>query len=60
MDMQSNEIRALSTDECDDVSGGVGWLVALAVLAGAAAIGSAVAILTKEEKVLVPHLDLPD
>ena len=61
MTTQSNDIRALTDDECDSASGGVGWFVALAVLGGSAAFGSALAIMTKgKEEVLVPKLDLPD
>ena len=62
MDIQSHEIPALSADECDAASGGIGWFVVFAVMAGSAAAGSALAILTtsKEEEVLVPKLDLPD
>jgi hypothetical protein len=62
MDIQSQDIRALSADECAAASGGLGWFVVIAVLAGSAGAGAALAILTKskEEEVLVPKLDLPD
>ena len=60
MDIQSNEIRALSDDECNDVAGGVGWFVAIAVWAGSAALGSAAAILTtSRQEVLVPTIEFP-
>lgn len=61
MDIQSEGIQELSKDECDDVSGGLGWFVVLAVMAGSAGVGVAAAILTKsKQEVLVPKLDLPD
>lgn len=61
MNTTSNGVRALSSDECDDISGGVGWFVAIAVWAASAGVGAGLAILTyKEEEVLVPKLDLPD
>ena len=60
MDIQSNEIRALSDDECNEVGGGVAWFVAIAVWAGAAALGSAAAILTHSgQEVLVPTIEFP-
>ena len=60
MENRSNAIRALSDDECDSASGGVGWFVAIAVWAGAAALGVGAAILTAfEEEVLVPTIELP-
>lgn len=61
MTMTTSDVRALSSEECDDISGGVGWFLALAVLTASAGAGVALAILTKEdEEVLVPKLDLPD
>ena len=61
MDNQSGEIQALSDEQCEAVSGGIGWFVVFAVLAGSAGAGSALAILTKpKQEVLVPKLDLPD
>jgi hypothetical protein len=61
MDITSNAIRELSDQECEDIAGGLGWLVVIAVLAGAAAAGSALAILTApEEEVLVPNIQFPN
>ena len=61
MNIQSNEIRALSDDVCNNVSGGIGWFVVFAVMAGSAGAGSLLAIATKsKQEVLVPKLDLPD
>ncbi len=60
MNTQSHEIRELSDDECENISGGFGWLV-VAIFAGAAAAGAALAIATApEEEVLVPDIHLPD
>jgi lactobin A/cerein 7B family class IIb bacteriocin len=61
MDTQTNEIRVLSTDECEDISGGVGPLFAALVLLGAAAGGSLLAYCTaSKEEVLVPDIQFPD
>ena len=59
MDAQSNAIRELSNEECESASGGL-WFV-VAVLAGAAAAGAGLAILTApQEEVLVPDIQFPD
>lgn len=61
MDAQTNEIRVLSVDECSEISGGVGPLVAAIVLLGAAAAGSLLAYCTaSKEEVLVPDIQFPD
>jgi lactobin A/cerein 7B family class IIb bacteriocin len=61
MNTQSNAIRELSNEECENISGGVGFLVAFAVLAGAAAAGSLLAVCTApKEEVLVPDIKFPD
>ena len=58
MDTQSNDIRELSNDECESTSGGL-WF-AVAVLVGAAAAGSLLAICTApKEEVLVPVIQFP-
>lgn len=61
MDMQATDIRTLSTDECDGVSGGLGWFALALALGGGAAVGITAAILTasKEEEVLVPKIEFP-
>ncbi len=59
MTHRQDQIRALSPDEMNAASGGVGWFVALAVLAGSAALGAGLAVLTKEDEVLVPDIKLP-
>ena len=62
MDVQSNAVRELSNAECETIFGGVGWFVAIAVLAGAAATGSLLAYCTaaKEEEPLIPDIQFPD
>ena len=61
MDIQANPMRELSPEESETVSGGVGFLAAFAVLAGAAAAGSLLAVCTApKEEVLVPDIQFPD
>jgi len=59
MDAQSNTIRELTNEECESTSGGL-WF-AVAVLVGAAAAGSLLAVCTteREEEVLVPDIQFP-
>jgi len=61
MDTQSNAIRQLSAEECDDVSGGIGPLAVFLALAGGAAVGAGAAwlIYGGEEEVLVPDIQFP-
>ncbi len=60
MDTPTLAIRELSSDECDATSGGL-WF-AVAVLVGAAAAGSLLAVCTtpKKEEVLVPDIQFPN
>jgi lactobin A/cerein 7B family class IIb bacteriocin len=62
MDTQSHGLRTLSTEECEIISGGVGWFVAALVLGGAAGAGTLLGYCTasKEEEVLVPKIQFPD
>lgn len=62
MTMQSDSIRPLSDGECETISGGIGWFAVFAVLGGAAATGSILAICTtvKEEEPLIPNIQFPD
>jgi hypothetical protein len=61
MNTQSSAIRELSAEECDTVAGGIGWFVAIAVLAGGAGAGALLAVCTApEEEVLVPDIQFPD
>jgi lactobin A/cerein 7B family class IIb bacteriocin len=59
MNTQSNTIRELTNEECESTSGGL-WF-AVAVLVGAAAAGSLLAVCTteREEEVLVPDIQFP-
>jgi hypothetical protein len=59
MTTHDHTIRELSTSECETISGGVGWFAAIAVWAGAAAIGAAAAVLTADEEIQVPNLEFP-
>jgi hypothetical protein len=52
----TRDLRLLSTDEADAISGG--WIFAAFVLVGAAAAGATAAILTAPEKARAPTLDL--
>lgn len=51
--------RELTGTEIDQVAGGVGWLVAVAVMAGSAAAGAGLAILTTGVKGVAPSIDGP-
>jgi hypothetical protein len=60
MDMQPAAIRELSGDECETVSGGLGFIalgIALAIGAGAG-VGLAF-YLDDEEEVLIPDIQFP-
>jgi hypothetical protein len=56
MDKQATDIRALSIDECDGVSGGLGWFALALALGGGAAAGTIVGILTASK---VPKIEFP-
>lgn len=58
MDMQTDAIRPLSNEECENTSGGLGWFVIIAALAGGAAGGSLLAYCTaaREEEPLIPDI----
>ena len=61
MDTQTDAIRALSSEECENTAGGIGWFVIIAALAGGAASGSLLAYCTAaaEEKPLIPDIQFP-
>ena len=61
MDVQSNPIRELSNEECESTSGGIGWFVIIAALAGGAATGSLLGYCTaaKDEEPLIPDIQFP-
>jgi hypothetical protein len=61
MNVQTTDIRELSSQECESASGGVGLLAAVLVGIGAIAAGSLLAycVTEKEEEVLVPDIQFP-